>query len=398
MRIHFGSVLGVLLVVLLVSSTASGQDTREGEWAAEQTRKGEEARPYEPGAAERWFTTLRREFLELPSGFYPYLSTVYSGGGFTLGAGYRAYLGDRTHWDVKGLYSIKNYSLFELSTDSWGHAADRLDLHARAGRRDATQVAYYGLGIDSPLAAESNFRMTQLYAGGDLQLRPSAVTVFGAGVTYEDYELQEGAGSTPSIEVGFTPDTAPGLGDSPAFLHTTASAGIDWRPAPEYARRGGLYEVRYHNFADPDSTYSFDRVDAELVQHLPILRETWVVSLRGFLQTTLDDDDLVPYFLLPSLGSGSTLRGYSSWRFRDRHSLLMSGEFRWIPNRLALDMAVFYDAGKVTPRWGDLSLKHLKSDMGIGIRFHSLVATPLRIEVARGSEGVRLVFAASAAF
>ena len=28
----------------------------------------------------------------------------------------------------------------------------------------------------------------------------------------------------------------------------------------------------------------------------------------------------VPYFLLPSLGSGSTLRGYSSWRFRDRNS------------------------------------------------------------------------------
>ena len=55
----------------------------------------------------------------------------------------------------------------------------------------------------------------------------------------------------------------------------------------------------------------------------------------------------VPYFLLPSLGSGSTLRGYSSWRFRDRHSLLMSGEFRWIPNRLGLDMAMFYDTGKV---------------------------------------------------
>ena len=67
---------------------------------------------------------------------------------------------------------------------------------------------------------------------------------------------------------------------------------------------------------------------------MPILRENWVISLHGLLQTTLDDDDTVPYFLLPSLGSGSTLRGYSSWRFRDRHSLLMSGEWRWIPNRL----------------------------------------------------------------
>ena len=58
----------------------------------------------------------------------------------------------------------------------------------------------------------------------------------------------------------------------------------------------------------------------------------------------------MPYFLLPSLGSGSTLRGYSSWRFRDRHSLLVSGEWRWIPNRMGLDMALFYDAGMVANR------------------------------------------------
>ncbi len=83
------------------------------------------------------------------------------------------------------------------------------------------------------------------------------------------------------------------------------------------------------------------------MQHLPLLRETWVFSLHGLLQTTLDDGDTVPFFLLPSLGSGSTLRGYGSWRFRDRHSLLMSGEFRWIPNRMGLDMAIFYDTGKV---------------------------------------------------
>ena len=95
--------------------------------------------------------------------------------------------------------------------------------------------------------------------------------------------------------------------------------------------------------------YDFDRVDATLIQHVPVLRETWVLSFRGDMKTTLGDDS-VPYFLLPSLGSGSTLRAYHSWRFRDRHSLLMSGEFRWIPSRLGMDMAIFYDAGKVASR------------------------------------------------
>jgi hypothetical protein len=176
------------------------------------------------------------------------------------------------------------------------------------------------------------------------------------------------------------------------------SAGIDWRPAPGYARRGGLYQVTYHNYSDQDNDYSFDRIDGEAVQHIPVLRENWVISLHGLVQTTLDDDDAVPYFLLPSLGSGSTLRAYPSWRYRDRHSLLLSGEVRWIPNRLGVDMALFYDMGKVAPRWDDLSLKHLKSDVGIGIRFHTPLATPLRIELAHGREGLHLVFAGSAAF
>jgi hypothetical protein len=116
------------------------------------------------------------------------------------------------------------------------------------------------------------------------------------------------------------------------------------------------------------------------------------------VETTLNDNDLIPYFLLPSLGSGSTLRAFSSDRFRDRHSMLMTGEFRWIPNAWALDMAVFYDAGKVTSRRSDLDFKQLKSDVGIGVRLHGPFSTPLRVDLAVGNEGWRLVFSGSAVF
>lgn len=78
--------------------------------------------------------------------------------------------------------------------------------------------------------------------------------------------------------------------------------------------------------------------------------------------------------------------------------MLMSGEFRWIPNRLALDMALFYDTGKVTHEWDELSLRGLKDDFGIGIRFHGPAATPLRIDLAKGREGFNLVFSGGAAF
>ena len=116
------------------------------------------------------------------------------------------------------------------------------------------------------------------------------------------------------------------------------------------------------------------------------------------MQTTVDDDDVVPYFLMPSLGSSSTLRAFNSRRFRDRHSLLASGEFRWIPNRLGMDMALFYDAGKVTSRRADLNFSGLEHNAGIGLRLHGPSLTVIRIELARGSEGWNTVFSSSAAF
>lgn len=387
----------VLAIVTGPASLAAAQDSREALIAGKQAEKAGKLQPYVPRAAERLLVRVKESFITEPSGLYPLFDSVYPGGGFTLGGGYRQFYGDRSHIDLKGLYSLSGYRLLELSSDSWGQAGGRLDFHARGGWRDATQIAFHGIGNDSP-ADRTNFRMKQSYVGGDLRARPLGLTTVGAGLTYEEFKLESGTGPSPSIEDVFPPETAPGLGSSPAYLHGVLSGGIDSRPSPGYARRGGLYELSYHNYADRDDTYSFDRVDAEIVQHVPILRENWVVSFHGLLQTTLDDDDVVPHYLLPSLGGGSTLRGYSSWRFRDRHSLLMSAEWRWIPSRLAMDMAVFYDTGKVTARFDDISFKDLKSNYGIGVRLHTPLATPLRVELARSREGTRLVFTAGAAF
>ena len=121
-------------------------------------------------------------------------------------------------------------------------------------------------------------------------------------------------------------------------------------------------------------------MEYEAIQHLPILREAWVLSFRGRVQTAFDKDgQQTPFFMLPALGGGSTLRGYSSWRFRDKNSLLLQAEWRMV-NRY-LDMAFFYDAGKVAARTSDLDLDGLKDDYGIGFRFHGPFATPLRVEL-----------------
>jgi hypothetical protein len=260
---------------------------------------------------------------------------------------------------------------------------------------DAKEVAYYGLGMNSAVTDRTNFRFQQIRAGAGAKARLASVVVLGGGMSVEDYNLMGGHGRAPSIEKRHTATTAPGLGTDPLYLHTTGSAGIDWRPAAGYARRGGLYEVRYHNYRE-NQARRFERLEAEIVQHVPLLRENWVISMHGIANTTLSGD--TPYFLLPSLGSGSTLRGYSAWRFRDRHSLLLQGEFRWIPNRTGIDMALFFDAGKVANRRRYLDFKGVKKDVGVEVRFHGPMSTPLRFGVARGTEGLRFVVAGGAAF
>ena len=189
---------------------------------------------------------------------------------------------------------------------------------------------YYGLGMATSPSDEANFGLEQTYIGGDVQIGPATSPSFGLGMTYDDYTMEQGPERRRRSKRSSRRRPRRASATARTTCAPSLSGGIDWRPSPGYARRGGLYQVTYHNYIDLDETYSFDRVDGEIVQHVPILRETWVISLHGLVQTTLDDEDVVPYFLMPSLGSGSTLRAYPSGRYRDRHSLLLSG-------RVALD-------------------------------------------------------------
>jgi hypothetical protein len=379
-------------------TAASAEESRGGIVSARQAEKSTKTRPPLPDKAEAIVRKFEGVLLVDPSGFYPFLGSVYHGGGVTLGAGYRKFYGDNTFWNIKGLYSFKNYKLVEAGTESKDHLGKRLSFGSRLGWRDATQVGYYGTGIQSNSEDRANFRFQQTYLDGHAVFRPVRWVPLSASMAYEHWNTLEGQGGDPSIETRYTPQTAPGLGADPTYLHTQLAAGIDWRQSPGYTRRGGLYQATFHDYRNNNGgIYSFQQLDGDVIQHIPLLRETWVLALRGRVETALNDNDLIPYFLLPALGSGSTLRAFTSDRFRDRHSLLMNAEFRWMPNS-ALDLAFFYDAGKVTSRRNDLNFKALKSDVGIGIRFHGPAATPLRIDLAVGNEGWKLAFSSSAVF
>jgi hypothetical protein len=395
----------LVVVVALGPTLARAQapadgGTRTADLARAKAEKAKAVHPYEPGKAEKGLD--RAEDLLLSGGlhWHPFFESAYAGGGFTLGAGYRRFVSSYNTVDVRGSITFSGYKRIEAEFLAPRLFNRRGTLSVIGGWREATQVGFYGLGTAQTSGDDrANYSFKQPYVSGRLEVWPTRkLFVVGGGLEYSKWDQGTGSGAAPSVDEVYTPATLPGLGATPTYLHVDGSAGIDWRTSAGYSRRGGFYGVTVHDFADHDSTFGFRRVDYEAIQHIPLLRDAWVLSLHGRIETTFTgDDEAIPFFMLPSLGGGSTLRGYPSWRFRDNNSLLLQAEWRVLANRF-LDMALFYDAGKVMARRADVSLDGLKDDFGIGFRLHGPAATPLRIELAKSNEGIALVFSSKTAF
>jgi hypothetical protein len=399
--------IGVLRAIAVVAVLAGAATpvvaqepaTREAAIEQEQAEKATHLNPYVPDKAEALLNKVEDIMVNSVPSWHPFFNSAYSGGGFPFGVGYAHAVSPYNTFDVRGSYTISGYKRVEAE-----FLAPRL-LHRRAtlsllgGWREATQASFYGLGGDTSRTNHTNYDFQQPYGSATFTFWPTRrLWMMSGGVELTRWEQRPGHDNYPSVEAVYTPETLPGLGARVTYLHSRGTIGFDWRTSPGYARRGGFYGITFHDYTDRDQQFGFEQVDYEAVQHFPILREAWVISLHGLVQNTFEkQDQQVPFFMLPSLGSGSTLRGFDTHRFRDQNSLLLQAEWRIMVNRF-IDTAVFYDAGKVAATRSDLDFNRLKTNYGIGVRFHGPLATFLRVDLARSREELQVVFAASALF
>lgn len=190
-----------------------------------------------------------------------------------------------------------------------------------------------------------------------------------------------------------------GGGDDLRYNVTRGGVAIDWRTAPGYSTRGGFYRATWERHNETNShPHSFDLQEFEIVQLVPLVREQFVLAARGLVTlTSTEPGSSVPVMLSPYLGSGSTLRGFSTRRFTDRNRVLLTGEYRWRPSR-DLDLAVFMDAGQVAADRTQFHARDFETNWGLGARFHGPTFTALRVEVVRGREGMGLIIAGGQIF
>ncbi|MGQ0735128.1 MAG: BamA/TamA family outer membrane protein [Acidobacteriota bacterium] len=398
MRAHVLRLIVALLVALWWGGQrAEAQETRDEARAAAQAEKAKALTPYTPTLWERRIERAGRVFTQ-PASVYVFAGSVFRGGSFALGPGYRTRFGSSGTFDAHAAWSLRNFKFIGAEAQLSEFADRRVRISGHADWVDAPRLEYYGLGPQSPEESKTTFGYAATTAGLTARLQAAPRLAVGVGLDVQDITTDSGSKGR-SIEERFDFRTAPGLGISPTYLRTQLFAEYDWRASPGYSTSGGRYRVDWFRYDDRDrGAHSFERVDLEVHQFVPVLRDNWIIALRALASfTTPDAGDVVPYFFLPSLGGSRELRGFPSWRFRDRHRLLLTGEYRWTAGRY-VDMALFMDAGKVVADRDELDLRALTRTYGVGIRFHSPTVSVLRMDLARGRDGFRLAFTARPSF
>ncbi len=365
--------------LLVVAAPAQAQETREALLADQRAAKATRLRPYAPDALERRIE-LVDDMLLTRRTIYPVIGSVFEGGGLSVGPGYRRRLAELGWFDARAAWSLRGYGAANANVILPEIVDGRVRVEAHAERLHAPTVPFYGLGNGSRRSDRVEFAYDATTVGAAARFTPAAGFAVGAAFDWIENTAGGGpaAGSLPAIDL--------------AYRRTGAFAEIDWRTSPGYTRRGGFYRLDWSDYRESrGGSHAFRRLDAEVQQFVPLLRERWVIALRALATTTdTDGNEAVPYFMLPALGGSHALRGYAPWRFRDRNRLLFTGEYRWTAGAL-VDMALFVDAGKVAARRSDLSLQDLRTSHGLGVTFHTPSATVARVQLARSREGTSLL-------
>ena len=302
----------------------------------------------------------------------PAFSTTFKNGGFM---------------QLKAVISIRNFQLLQARYDTPRFWNDRGILISRVRWHHAPEVSLYRLGPASPdLEIDYDERRTEIGTQLDVKISPHVRASGGIGVERYRTRADNLLELADPESLSLTP--LPGLGAHPFFAHTSGSLAYDTRLAPNYTRSGQLFEAELHGYTDVDGNEdSFGRFEGAVEQYIPTHGQRGVILFGARTWLSLSENArAVPFYLTPTLGGGDLLRAYPSYRFRDRHAMLLTAQYRWAVHKF-VDLAGTYEAGKVAPVVGDLNFDNIAHSIALGLRLHTEKAGLVRTDVAYGREG-----------
>ena len=322
------------------------------------------------------------------------LGGLESGQGFALGPQYL-----RTDFS-DGNVQVRSSARYAFSRAWVGDAVftlphlwnDRAFVELGGMHRNYPRIDYYGPGASSERDDRTHFRLedTSFRAATGARLPGNLTLGIEAGALF----VNTGPGNLsarPRTEDVFNPQTVPGLSQQTDFLNGSVFVQYDYRDNPSGARGGGNYTARFSYFDDRElRQHDFRRLDLEAQQYVPFFNKRRVLVFRWKTAMTFTNGTTtVPFYMQPVLGGSDDLRGYRPFRFYDDNLMVTNIEYRW-ESFSGLDVALFFDAGKVAARPSDLDFSDLETAAGFGFRFNVRNATFIRIDTGFSHEGTQI--------
>jgi hypothetical protein len=393
-------IVGSLSALAQDEGAISDSASRAQAVADAEQEKAKHLVPQEPPRGERKFDHIEKDLISRifnANGPSLKFGGIPTGGGFSLGPQYtrQDLLADHLTWNTYVVGSTRKWyggaSSFDLHDLLNGH----LELTTDGGYQNAASVWYFGEGPnsskDNKTDFDREFTTTHFSALGHFfdQKLTMGYTVGGLLVHVGPGDLDD----TPTTQQLFTESNTPGLTQQSNFVTGTATVQLDFSH-PGFSNPEGLQ-------LEADDSQFFDQSGRQANFHLLATQATYYLPLTNGMRTLVfhvrnatafaEDDQVVPFYLQPTLGGPDDLRGYDRYRFYGNGTSVASGEYRWSISQ-TIEMAIFGDGGNVYERPGLIGFRDLRGNGGFGFRIKNKQASVMRFDIGFSPEGVHVWF------
>ncbi len=410
MRIRRATQFAMLLIAgsAALSANARAQDvgatsgipSRAQAVADAEQEKAKHLKPQEPPRGERKFDHIERDIIKPVfnlNGPALKFGGIPTGGGFSLGPQYtrQDLFADHLTSNIYIAGSTRKWYGGESSLDFHDLANGHLELRADGGYQNSASVWYFGEGPDSSKNNKTDFdrEFTTAHFSALSHFFDQKLTV---GYTVGGLLVHVGPGNlggTPPAQQLFTGADTPGLIQQSNFITGTTTIQLDFSRLGFSNPEGLQLEADDSQFFDQSGHQAnFHLLETQATYYLPLTNGMRTLVFRARNETAFaEDNQVVPFYLQPTLGGPDDLRGYDRYRFYGNGTSVASGEYRWSISQ-TVEMAIFGEGGNVYQRPGLIGLRDLRGDGGFGFRIKNKQASVMRFDVGFSPEGVHVWF------
>ena len=290
---------------------------------------------------------------------------------------------------LEALFGSEEYNDFDLEYTIPSFISPGGQLNLDASYSNDPVKSFYG-GNSSTIDSERLYATEELE--GEIEYRNSISTNTQLRLSSRYWKMDISRNET--IIEDPLPLLSPQLRGTTSLLSMGSSIIFDFVKGTPRTVQGARYIAGLEwnrSLTDDEFHYLSYTLEWQQFFPLPFLPNSRRLAFKTSLEKAepLGDKE-IPFFDSPSLGSSYNLRGFSSDRFRDDGSLLLTLEYRY-PMWNFADIVFFVDEGQVFNQYSDISINDFHTSYGFGLHLISTKGFAFRSEFAFSRESSRVI-------